>query len=139
MATSKIMHKNRARFVSFFGIVGFVSAALATAFLRIYFVGERIPLVLGFQEHILYFFPLIGATVSIFWAALLYGPESSFGKGAAIAFLSFVMFCVFAGLVLSGGFEWVLGFLLFGFILIGWATTLLGGISGWIYRKYLQP
>ena len=95
--------------------------------------------VLGFRQLWIWFaFPIVGGVLSGFWATLF--RETNFGifQGAFVSLLAFVTFCALLASVGAGTMAFI-AFVSFGFILIGWAMVLLGGVTGWLFRRqYLK-
>lgn len=121
--------------ISFFAFAGFTGALVSTLFLYKFVGPEHSRVVLGFRQHWLWFtFPIVGAALSAFWARICYEGDFGILRGALVSLYAFVSFCALLSLIGMGPGA-LFAFVLFGFMLVGWPLVLLGGATGWLYRR----
>jgi hypothetical protein len=106
-------------------------------------VNNTSQLLFGLEQPILFVaIPILGAGVAGFWASG--APITEFGalRGAflgALALLSVVAILgLFRGPSLLDSMMFVLVFIFFGFIFVGWAAMLLGAFTGWLFKQHTK-
>lgn len=132
----------RKRLVRYFAVSGAFGGVAVVAIL-VAWLGVRPAsrLLFGFEQPALFgVIPLLGALAAGLWASG--APVAGFGalRGAFLGALAFLSVVAVVGLLrgrsLQDSMMFLLVFVLFGFVLIGWAAMLLGALTGWLFKRH---
>ena len=131
----------RKRLILYFSVTGAVGGAAVAAGLVIWLgVANASQLLFGLKQPILLVvIPILAASAAGFWASG--APIAEFGalRGAFLGALAFLSVVVILGLArgrsLQDSLMFMLMFIFFGFAVVGWATMVLGGFTGWLFRQ----
>ena len=134
----------RKRLILYFSVTGALGGAGVVVGLVAWLgINNTSQLLFGLEQPILFVvIPILAAGAAGFWASG--APISEFGvlRGAflgALALLSAVaVLGLFRGSSLLDSMMFVLVFIFFGFIFVGWAAMLLGAFTGWLFKQHTK-
>jgi hypothetical protein len=128
------------RLVLLFASAAFIAAAVSTLVLWELFHGPRyIDMVTGpYGSRALVTFPFVAAGLAGLYASLFEVQRFGTGRGALVALLSFVSFCIMVNALTAGGMKGFLALLLVASALFGWPLVILGAVIGWFFRRNVR-
>ena len=132
---------SRKRLIFYFVIAG--ALAVVAVFAAWLGAENTSQLLFGSQQPILLaLIPVLGAAAAGLWASGAPAPKFGPLRGAflgALAMLTVVsVLGLFRGSSLQDSMMFMLVFMFFGFVFVGWAAMLLGAFTGWLFSRHTK-